>query len=341
MSRDDLATLVAELCSLLGPCGAEESVRDWLLARWARNVAEVRVAPGGNVIARVGGHGRKVALVAHMDEVSYFVTVLRDDGFLEADPLRTWPPGGERRADIPIGHPAVVLGREGRLVEGTFAAASGHVVTDGGDDGRWWIDVGCSTVEQLVELGLHIGAPVVSAAPVRRLGTRLIGKAMDDRALLAAVTALVERPGFAPRNELWLAATVQEEIGAVGASSLQDVLAVDVSLTLDAAPCGRLPGQPPDRFPVDLGLGPVLVHKDISMVYDRGIGEELWRAAQSAGHPLQDGAFRAYFTDGREMSRSGARSAVLALPCRYTHSSFEMIDLNDVEALIEVLAAWA
>lgn len=163
---------------------------------------------------------------------------------------------------------------------------------------------------------------------------------MDDRALLAAITALVERPGFAPRSDLWIVGTVQEEIGAVGASALAASLAADVSLTLDVAPCGRLPGQPADRFPVDLGGGPVLVHKDISMVYNRGIGRELWAAAEAAGRPLQEGAFRAYFTDGREMVRGGSRTVLLALPCRYTHSSFETIDLCDIEALVDVLAEW-
>jgi tetrahedral aminopeptidase len=85
----------------------------------------------------------------------------------------------------------------------------------------------------------------------------------------------------------------------------------------------------------------VLVHKDISMVYDRRVGGELWTAAQAAGRTLQEGAFRAYFGDGRELVRAGSRTALLALPCRYTHSSFETIDLGDLEALIDVLAEWA
>jgi endoglucanase len=347
MSREHLAALVEELCTLPGPPGVEEAVREWLVARWSPHVAEIGVGPGGNVVARVGGSGRKIALVAHMDEISFFVTVLREDGHLEADPLRIWPAGSGRRPDIPIGHPAVVITRDGRAVHGTFATATGHVASDAAFGAtnatthpHWWIDVGCSRAEELLERGIHLGAPVICAAPARRVGHHLIGKAMDDRALLAAITALIERPSFVPRHDLWIAATVQEEISSTGAASLGPALAPDVSLVLDVAPCGKLPGQPADRFPVALGHGPVLVHKDVSMVYDREIGRELWAAAQSAGRRLQDGVFRAYLTDGREMVRSGAKTALLALPCRYTHSSFETIDIEDLEALIDILAEW-
>lgn len=340
--RDNLAGLLEQLCPLPGPAGAEDAVRDWLARRWAPSVNEITVTATGNLLARVGGSGRRVVLLAHMDEITYFVTVLRDDGLVEADPLRTWPPGNGRRPDIPLGHPAVLLARDGDLVHGTFAGITGHLATDAGEsDDRWWIDVGCSDAAELAAAGLHVGAPVVSGAPVRRAGDRVIGKAMDDRALLAVLTALLERPGFAPRNELWVAATTQEEVGAVGASWFGDDFFPDVALTLDVAPCGRLPGQPPDRFPLDLGAGPVLVHRDISLVYDRAIGRELWSAAQAAGQPLQDGAFRAYFTDGREMVRHGAKVTLLALPCRYTHSSYETVDLRDMEALVDVLAMWA
>jgi hypothetical protein len=68
----------------------------------------------------------------------------------------------------------------------------------------------------------------------------------------------------------------------------------------------------------------------------RADGRELW----SAGRPRQEDAFRAYVTDGREMVRHGATVALLGLPCRYTHSSYETVDLGDLEALVDVLAAW-
>jgi endoglucanase len=331
---------VSALCELPGPLGSEDAVRDWLIKRWSPRVAELAVTPAGDVIARVGGGGRRVALVAHMDEVAFFVTELRNDGFLSADPLRPTP--SERRSrDIPIGQPARVMTPGGGHVDGTFATTTGHVAADaGGAVGEWWIDVGLNSVAELAAAGVHIGAPVIPATKVRKLGTRLVGKAMDDRALLAAMTALIERGELALGCELWLVATVQEEIGAVGASALGQDFRTDVALVLDVAPCGQLPGQRSDRFALDLGGGPVLVHKDLTMVYDRKIGGELLDAARAAGRALQDGVFPAYLSDGRELLRYGARTALLALPCRYTHSPYEMVDLDDLEALVEVLAAW-
>ena len=332
----DLATLVRTLCELPGPSGSEDAVREWLVERWSQWAANVTVTPLGNVVARIGGTGRRVALVAHMDEIAFFVTGVRTDGLLAADPLRPTPPE-RRRRDIPIGQPARILGDHGEL-EGTFVTVTGHVAGDVEEpDRRWWIDVGDDR-DALDAAGVYVGTPIVSGAQVRRLGTRLVGKAMDDRAPLAAMTALIEREPRL-RNELWLVATTQEEIGSVGASALGDAFTADVALALDVAPSGNLPGAS-ERFALQLGAGPVLVHKDISMVYDRALGRELMAAAETSQQPLQHGAFGSYVSDGRELVRTGLRTGLLALPCRYTHSSYETVDLVDLEALIELLAAW-
>src|SRR5919202_150845 len=118
----DLATLVAELCHVPAPSGAEGELAELLHRRWAPRCADVRRDPVGNVVARVGGSGPRVLVQAHMDQVGYLVRHVTDDGFLLLDTSqgdrRTGP---ERRH--PIGQPVRALARDGSWVEGLLAAA--------------------------------------------------------------------------------------------------------------------------------------------------------------------------------------------------------------------------
>ena len=104
----------------------------------------------------------------------------------------------------------------------------------------------------------------------------MVGKALDDRVLLAVMTEVLRRvPPAELGCELTLAATVQEEIGLIGAQALAAREAFDAAIILeiglagdvpgvgrhDAAAAGRRPGAGaqglagPLRSPADRGAG--------------------------------------------------------------------------------------
>jgi putative aminopeptidase FrvX len=45
-------------------------------------------------------------------------------------------------------------------------------------------------------------------------------------------------------------------------------------------------------------------------------------------------------TDGVQFATQGQIVAVLAIPCRYSHSSFETVSLLDVDMTIHLLMKW-
>jgi tetrahedral aminopeptidase len=221
--------LVKELTELPGPTGHEDAVQDWIERRWGEFAQDVRRTRVNNVLARVGGTGRRLLLVAHADEICLMVKSVSDEGFLHLWPYYSDQLGRPPRWFTPLNQPALVLSSAG-AVPGVFATASGHVV--GGRNSQkdqfewndWFVDIGARTWADVETLGIGPGARVIWNPPTRRIGSNVTGKAMDDRAALAIATAVGER--LATHEglpfEFWLASTVQEENGLLGAASLVD-----------------------------------------------------------------------------------------------------------------------
>jgi endoglucanase len=169
----------------------------------------------------------------------------------------------------------------------------------------------------------------------------VVGKALDDRALLAVQTEVLRR---VPANELGcqlvLAATVQEEIGLIGASALVNREQFDAAVVLEIGLAGDIPLASQQMMPLRLGGGPVLVHKDSMVHYHHRMTAMLELAARDAGIVIQHAVFGSFGSDGAELMRGDVPTAMVAFPTRYTHTPFETAHLGDIEAVVEWLCAF-
>jgi endoglucanase len=340
--------LVKELTELPGPTGHEDAVQDWIERRWSAFAPEVRRTRVDNVLARVGGSGPKLALVAHADEICLMVKSVGDEGFLHLWPYYRDQLGRPPRWFNPVNQPALVV-TSGEPVPGVFATASGHVV--GGRNSQkdqfewndWVVAVGARSRAEAEALGIGPGARVIWNPETRRIGHNNTGKAMDDRAALAIATAAGER--LAERADLpyevWLASTVQEENGLLGASSLADECRFDYAIALDVGLTGDIPGPDARDFPSKLGAGPIVVYQDASVHYSRRLSDALLDVARCENIPVQRAVFQNYGSDGSELMRRGIDTALLTYPTRYTHSPIETVDEADLEHAVELLVAFA
>jgi tetrahedral aminopeptidase len=345
LAPDETFELVKTLTELPGPTGHEDAVQDWIAERWGR-IGEVRRTKVDNVLARVGGSGRKIALVAHADEICLMVKSVSDEGF-----LHVWPYGADNlgqppRWFMPLNQPALVVTGEGTL-DGVIATASGHVV--GKKDPKepwkwndWFVDIGVGSREEAEGLGVHPGCRVIWNPPTRRVGKHIVGKAMDDRAALAIATMVGERlAGVRDLPcELWLASTVQEENMLLGASSLADEVALDAAIALDVGLTGDVPGPDAKDFPAKLGHGPTIVYQDGSCHYSRKLSNALVATGRRHDIPVQQAVFQNYGSDGAALIRRGIDTALVAYPTRYTHSPIETVDPGDIEASVDLIVAW-
>ena len=335
--------IMRELMELPGPTGQEGPVMDWLRERWQGQVEELWTARGGNLFAHVGGSGPKLLVEGHADEIGFVVRSIDADGFV-------WLASGQNpRSDVdkrfPIGQAALIMGRDS-LIEGVFATTSGHILTQQQrgqhlDHYQVFVDISVSSREEALELGVHPGAGVIWNPPTRRVRNRVTGKAVDDRFALALMTLLLEdldRDQLA--YDLYFCATIQEEIGLVGASSLRHELDMDLAIALDNGPVGDIPTVDRRALPTRLGGGPTLVHKDARTHYTKDLIWRLSDIAADAGIPVQHAVWEFFGSDGDALIQQGIPTALIGLQTRYTHSPFETFDLDDFEGALRLAQAF-
>jgi tetrahedral aminopeptidase len=343
-SNTVIETLI-ELMEMTGPTGQEEPVLAWCRERWQRLGATIDVSPIGNVIGRVSGNGPRLLLQGHADEIGFVVKSIDRNGFVWLDNAQG---GGGRffHDRYPVGQPALVVGRNAR-VPGLFATMTGHILTTRAQEpsrlamNDLFVDLGVSSKAEAEALGVHVGAGVIWNPPTRRLGQRLFGKAVDDRVSLALMThVLAEVDHQSLTYNLTLAATVQEEIGLVGASSLLSPEQIDLAIAIDNGPIGDYPGVDEREMPVVLGGGPTFVYKDGWVHYDRRIIEQLRTVATANDIAFQESTYPGFGSDGAALIKRGIPAALIGISTRYTHSAFEMVDARDVEGALALLKAF-
>jgi endoglucanase len=139
---------------------------------------------------------------------------------------------------------------------------------------------------------------------------------------------------------LTVAATIQEEIGLVGATSLAPLGSYDLAIAIDNGPIGDYPGVDPREMPIVLGGGPSLVYKDSWTHYDRRVINRLIEIAAANEIPVQETTYQGFGSDGAALIRAGLPAALLGLSTRYTHSPFEMLDERDLEGAANLLEAF-
>jgi len=272
--------LIKTLTELTGPVGQEAAVLDTVERLWQEAGASTERTRVGNVLGRVGERGPHILMAAHADELCYLVRAIHPDGFLWLANGQAWQRTTSQRNAFTIGQRVRVLARSGDI-PGVIATVTGHLASLSLEEPQeltwndFWVDTGLTRTE-LIEQGVTPGTRVIWDATTERFGPHVVGKALDDRVLLAVLTEVLRRvPVDELGCQLTVACTVQEEIGLVGAFALGNRQPFDAAVALEVGLAGDVPGVDERMMPVRLGAGPVLVHKDSLVHYDHALTARL------------------------------------------------------------------
>jgi putative aminopeptidase FrvX len=335
--------LLTALLSAPGPSGHEEEpARIWREA--AAQFAEVTSDTLGSSFARVRADGEgapTLALVGHIDEIGVAVTNIEENGLLSFTTI------GGISPEMLMGQRVQLLTRAGNL---PGAIARKRIPPEQIRDRPrpeltdLHIDIGAKSrdeAEGLVRVG---DAGIWNGAPVELPNGRLLSRALDNR--LGAYIALESARRIAETKEAQVdvvaLAAVQEEIGLYGARAAAFGLDPQVAIAIDVTPATDYPGGDARRAGrIELGMGAMIAR---GPTLNAQVVELLAEAAEAESIPH---AFEIYArttsTDADEihLARAGIPTGLLSIPTRYLHSPNEICDLEDVEAIVRLIVAFA
>jgi endoglucanase len=339
--QDELFLLLKKLSELNGISGFEDEVRGFVADYVKMYADEAFIDSLGNVIAIKKGGDKKFMVAAHMDEIGLVVKFIDDKGFIRFTPVGGW---NER---ILPGTRVKIKGRNG-WVPGVIGVKPPHLMKP--EEAKQvleikdlYIDVGASSRDEVLSLGIENGSPIVLDVTTTRLfGSRVTGKAFDDRSGLTV--ALKSFADSEPRDVSFvLVATVQEEVGLKGAKTSAYGVSPDVALALDVTTANDVPGVDPQDAVVKLGAGPAVKIMDgpagRGMIANQRVLELLKKVAVERNIPIQAEVLPGGTTDASiiQLNKEGVPAGVISIPSRYIHSGVEMIDLKDLENAYKLL----
>ncbi len=337
----EIVSLLKRLSEASGVSGYEDEIRDVVREALQDLTDEIRVDKLGSLIALKRGHRPPgadytprpcIMLAAHMDEIGLIVTKI-EKGFLHF----TTVGGHDPRALV--GHEVLVHGR--RPLPGIVATQPPHVLPP---DQRnrvipledMFIDVG------LTEDEVHEAVRVGDLVTIRRQAVelqngRLAGKALDDRACVAAMIWCVELlAGLRHLWDVYAVATVQEEVGLLGAFTSTFGLMPDVGIALDVTFADQ-PGVS-DAESVGMGKGPAIafgpnIHPKLhEKLVEVAKAQEIPHQIEPIPGPSGTDAW------AMQVTRAGLPTALVSIPLRYMHTAVETVDTKDIERTARLLA---
>ena len=338
---DRTQSLLRDLSDASGPPGFEEDVRR-IMVREMKPYARISYDGLGSVIAQNGTSGPRVMLDAHMDELGGVVRRVTKDGFLSMQML-----GGWLDQALPDQR-WIIIGAKGPVVAVTGIRDIHYTPTEERTKviprDQIFLDVGAASEADAARLGLEPGDPVVPFSPFAELnGTgNYVGKAFDDRVGCAAVVEALRRLAASGHpNQLFVAATVQEEVGLRGAQAAAALIRPDVAVSIEGGVTGDSPGGHPEESQVRLGAGPGLFLYDSSELPNRRLVALTKETAKRLGAPLQFDVAQGYGDDSAEIQRAngGAPTVNLVVPVRYTHAHDGVMNRADFDRLVDLTVA--
>lgn len=331
--------LLSELCKVAGAPGYEQRIRKMVIEESKSLVDDVTIDAMGNVIAFKKGKGQKsVMLAAHMDEISFIVTHIDDDGFIRFHPL------GGFDAKTLTAQRVIIHGKED--VIGVMGTKPIHVMTSEEKSkapkvSDFFIDTGMSGDK--VKSLLSIGDTITRERELIVMGDCVNSKSLDNR---ISVFILIETLRALKDTDLpydvYGVFTVQEEVGIRGAMTSASGINPDFGIALDVTLAYDLPGAPAHDVVTKLGKGAAIKILDGGTICDYRMVNFMKETAK--GHKInhQMEILPAGATDTAGIQRGsngGAIAGAISIPTRYLHQVIEMANMNDIEDTTNLLIA--
>ncbi len=322
--------LIKELSNIDAISGHEKPVRDYMLDKMPKGEV-ISDNLGSFLVKYKRGEGKKnVAVIAHMDEVGFLVKQIDENGFVKIINV-----GGIVCESI-LSTQLKLKTDAGEFIGAVIAHPPHNPSDKKVDIDSILVDFGFESASDAKNLGVNIGDPIHFVNNTTLLpNDKIITKALDNRFGCAAVIELANALDEFEVGNLYLGASVQEEVGLRGAQTiLANVDAqIDYILVIDVSPVNDFE----DKTACKVGHGPLIRVKDPRMVLTVSETKRLTKLATS-----NDIAHQHYFSKGGtdaamlEVSGAGQKVAAICIAGRNVHTANTICSLNDYSNAIKL-----
>jgi endoglucanase len=329
--------LLKKICEIPGAPGFEQRIRRFVLEEVSPLVDEVSVDNMGSIIAlKKGRENRRVMVPAHLDEISFIVTHIDDDGFLRIHTLGGFDPKTLTAQRV------IVHGKKDLM--GVMGSKPIHIMkpderTKAVHIEDYFVDLGMSKKE--VEQFVCVGDPITRERELIEMGECVNSKSIDNRvSVFILLEALRELKDQELPFHLYGVFTVQEEVGIRGAMSAAHRIDPDFGIALDTTIAYDTPGAQPHEMVTRLGKGAAIKIMDSSAICDYRMVNYLKETARRNNILWQPEILPAGGTDTMGIQRFGKHGSIagaISIPTRHIHSVIEMAHKGDIRHCIDLL----
>ncbi|MGZ3838807.1 MAG: M42 family metallopeptidase [Flavisolibacter sp.] len=305
-------------------------------------VDEILTDPYGTAVGIVNpSHPFKVVIEAHVDEISWFVNYVTNEG------LMYLKRNGGVDHQVAPGQRVIIHGKKGP-VKAVFGWPAIHTRISTSDKEpvpkveNLFLDCGARNKKEIEDLGVHVGAVVTYQDGFDEIAHDFyIGRAFDNRIggfMIAEVARLIRENRKKLPFGLYVVNAVQEEIGLRGAEMIARRIKPDIAIITDVTHDTTTPminkmveGETVCGKGPSLSFGPAVHNKLLQVVQDvaekTGVPVQLRAVSRSTGTD----------TDSFAYANDGCPSVLISIPLRYMHTTVEMLHRSDIEQTIRLM----
>lgn len=281
----------------------------------------------------------KVVIEAHADEISWFVNYITDEGYIYV--IRN---GGSDHQIAPSMR--VNIHTKKGVVKGIFGWPAIHVRHGEKETTpslkNIFIDVGCSSKDEVEKLGVHVGSVITFEDELITLNKKyFVGRALDNRMggfMIAEVARRLHENKVKLPFGLYVVNSVQEEIGLRGAQMIAERIKPDVAIVTDVTHDTSAPLYSKIKSgDIKCDLGPVISYGPAVQNNVRDMIIEVADKKKIKFQRLSASRSTGTDTDAFAYSNAGVASALISLPLKYMHTTVETVHKDDVEKVIKLI----
>lgn len=337
--------LLQQLTEAHGVPGQEEQIRK-IVRNELKSICKISTDTMGNMICYLPakkkpakGTPKKLMLAAHMDEIGFIVKHIDDKGFLRVQPLGGWDPRQMFSQRVFVHTQKGML--NGVLI---YATKPKHMLTPEEMNKpptieNFFVDIGMSGAQ--AKKAVRLGDMVTMNRTFQQMGKLITCKSMDDR---VSVFVMIEAMKKVKNNQVdvYAVATVQEEVGLRGATASGWSIQPDVAVAIDITLANDYPGIPEQDHTTKLGEGAAIKIMDSSLICHPKVVEHFRKLAEKKKikHQIEILSMGGTDAGGIQRLHGGIPSFTLSIPTRYVHTVNETVHQDDVQACVDLLAAY-